>query len=234
MPLDEETRNPSQQASDASCGPAAAAWLKLSDFDNSDYDPGRGIVVRTLWYFCSVALFESGWLPVSGLKIRLLRLFGANVGSGVVIKPNVRIKFPWRLKVGDHCWIGQEVWIDNLDDVEIGDNVCISQLCYLCTGSHDHRRRTFDLIIRPIRIGAGRLAGRPLHHPPGSDGRLQRSRRRRGRRQQERRSCRDRRRQPGIACRQATRACTLNRTAHAVAPPAVIRFIEKSCDPEPF
>ena len=159
MPLDEETRNPSQQASDASCGPAAAAWLKLSDFDNSDYDPGRGIVVRTLWYFCSVALFESGWLPVSGLKIRLLRLFGANVGSGVVIKPNVRIKFPWRLKVGDHCWIGQEVWIDNLDDVEIGDNVCISQLCYLCTGSHDHRRRTFDLIIRPIRIGAGAWLG---------------------------------------------------------------------------
>jgi putative colanic acid biosynthesis acetyltransferase WcaF len=159
LPLDEETRNPPREASDASCGPAAAAWLELSEFDNSDYDPGRGIVVRTLWYFCSVALFESGWLPVSGLKIRLLRLFGASVGAGVVIKPNVRIKFPWRLKVGDHCWIGQEVWIDNLDDVEIGDNVCISQLCYLCTGSHDHRQRTFDLIIRPIRIGAGAWLG---------------------------------------------------------------------------
>lgn len=159
MPLDEETRNPPQKASDASFGPAAAAWLELSEFDNSDYDPGRGIVVRTLWYFCSVALFESGWLPVSGLKIRLLQLFGARVGSGVVIKPNVRIKFPWRLKVGDHCWIGQQVWIDNLDDVEIGDNVCISQLCYLCTGSHDHRLRTFDLIIRPIRVGDGAWLG---------------------------------------------------------------------------
>jgi putative colanic acid biosynthesis acetyltransferase WcaF len=159
LPLDEVTRNSPQQASDAPGSPLAASWLELSDFDNSDYDPGRGIVIRTLWYFCSVALFESGWLPVSGLKIRLLRLFGATIGSGVVIKPNVRIKFPWRLNVGDHCWIGQGVWIDNLDDVEIGDNVCISQLCYLCTGSHDHRRRTFDLIIRPIRVGHGAWLG---------------------------------------------------------------------------
>ena len=146
-------------SSEAAADPAASSWLELSTFDNSDYDPGRGILVRTIWYFVSVIVFESGFFPVSGLKLRILRLFGGKIGQGIVIKPNVRIKFPWRLSIGDHCWIGQNTWIDNLDDVEIGDNVCISQLCYLCTGSHDHRQRTFDLIIRPIRIGAGAWLG---------------------------------------------------------------------------
>ncbi|MBL9165278.1 MAG: colanic acid biosynthesis acetyltransferase WcaF [Planctomycetaceae bacterium] len=132
-----------------------SSWVDLSGYENSNFDPGRGRVVRTLWYFCSLVFFEGGWLPVSSLKVRLLRLFGARIGRGVVIKPHVRIKFPWRLAIGDHCWIGQESWLDNMVDVEIGNHVCISQLTYLCTGSHDHRRRTFDLLPAPIRIGDG-------------------------------------------------------------------------------
>lgn len=146
---------------------SSKSWIDLSIYDNSDFDPGRGKFVRTLWYFCSVALFEGGWLPVSGIKIRLLRLFGARIGRGVVIKPNVRIKFPWRLAIGDHCWIGQESWIDNMVAVEIGDHVCISQLVYLCTGSHDHRRRTFDLLPSPIRIGDGAWIGARATLLPG-------------------------------------------------------------------
>jgi putative colanic acid biosynthesis acetyltransferase WcaF len=146
---------------------ANESWIDLSIYDNSDFDPGRGKFIRTLWYFCSVALFESGWLPVSGLKVRLLRLFGARIGRGVVIKPNVRIKFPWRLTIGDHCWIGQESWIDNMVAVEIGSHVCISQLVYLCTGSHDHRRRTFDLLPSPIRIGDGAWIGARATLLPG-------------------------------------------------------------------
>lgn len=137
----------------------APAFVDLSSFANPEYDPGRGIVVRTLWHFCSVAVFEGGLLPFSGLKVRLLKLFGASIGRGVVVKPNVRIKYPWRLSLGNHCWIGQGVWIDNLADVSIGENVCISQLVYLCTGSHNYRRRTFDLLTRPISIGDGAWLG---------------------------------------------------------------------------
>ena len=131
------------------------SWLNLAAFDNSTYDPGRGFFVRTLWYYASLLFMESGWLPSSGFKTRLLRLFGARIGAGLVIKPHVRIKYPWRLTVGDHCWIGQGVWIDNLADVRLGSHVCLSQLAYLCTGSHDHRRRTFDLVTRPIRVDDG-------------------------------------------------------------------------------
>lgn len=107
----------------------------------------------------SLLLFESGWFPVGRFKLLLLRWFGARIGKGVVIKPHVRIKNPWRLTLGDHCWIGQNVWIDNIENVAIGDHVCISQLVYFCTGSHDHRKTTFDLVARPIVVGNGTWVG---------------------------------------------------------------------------
>ncbi len=130
-------------------------FVDLSTFDNSDYNPGRGLFVRTAWYFLSLLIFESGWFPVSRIKTSLLRWFGACIGEGVVIKPHVRIKYPWRLTIGNHCWIGQDVWIDNIENVKIGSHVCVSQLVYFCTGSHDHRKQSFDLIAKPIEIGSG-------------------------------------------------------------------------------
>lgn len=131
----------------------------LSAFRNPEYDPGRGPLMRTLWYYCSLLLFESGWFPVSGVKSRILRLFGAKVGRGVNFKPHVRIKYPWRLTIGDHCWIGQGVWIDNIEDVTIDDHVCVSQLAYFCTGNHDHRTPAFDLLAKPIVVETGAWIG---------------------------------------------------------------------------
>jgi putative colanic acid biosynthesis acetyltransferase WcaF len=125
---------------------------RLQDYNSGNFETGRGPITRVVWYFTSLLIFESGWVPVSGLKCTLLRFFGAKIGRGVVIKPNVRIKFPWKLSIGNHSWIGQEVWIDNLDEVDIGDNCCISQGAYFCTGSHDHRSETFDLLTGPITV----------------------------------------------------------------------------------
>jgi putative colanic acid biosynthesis acetyltransferase WcaF len=96
-------------------------------------------------------LFNS-WLPGSAWRVGILRLFGASIGRGVVIKPHVRVKFPWKLKIGDHSWIGESVWIDNLAEVSIGSNCCISQGAYLCTGSHRWDKATFDLETWPIVI----------------------------------------------------------------------------------
>jgi putative colanic acid biosynthesis acetyltransferase WcaF len=84
----------------------------------------------------------------------LLRLFGARIGKGVVIKPGVRVKFPWRLEVGDHTWIGERAWLDNLAPISVAENCCISQEAYLCTGSHVWTSASFDLIVRPIRVNA--------------------------------------------------------------------------------
>lgn len=127
----------------------------LGEYQNESYDSGRGFVIRMIWYYVSLVVFESGWFPFSSMKSFVLRRFGASVGEGVVIHPNVRIKYPWRLSIGDHCWIGREVWIDNLDDVILESDVCISQGAYLCTGSHDHRSATFELKTGPIIVEHG-------------------------------------------------------------------------------
>jgi putative colanic acid biosynthesis acetyltransferase WcaF len=76
-----------------------------------------------------------------------------------VIKPGVRVKYPWRLTVGAAAWLGEDVWIDNLADVEIGSNACVSQGAYLCTGNHDWSDQTFGLIVKSIRIRDGAWVG---------------------------------------------------------------------------
>ena len=127
----------------------------LSDYRNQFYHPGGSVLTRIAWYYSSLLLLESSWFPVSRLKCSILRLFGAQMGQGVVIHPNVRIKYPWKLRVGDNCWIGRDAWIDNLDTVTLESDVCVSQGAYLCTGSHDHRSATFDLKTGPIVIKHG-------------------------------------------------------------------------------
>lgn len=127
----------------------------LSRFDNSWYHPGAGALKRTLWYYCNAWIFNSYWLPLSKVKCNLLRLFGAKVGKGVMIKPKVNIKYPWKLEIGNFVWIGEEVWIDNLDMVTIGDNCCISQGAFLLCGNHNYKVETFDLITKEIHLEEG-------------------------------------------------------------------------------
>jgi putative colanic acid biosynthesis acetyltransferase WcaF len=97
---------------------------------------------------------NSAW-PFSGCKKFCLRLFGAKIGKGVVIKPHVHIKYPWRLKIGNDVWIGEYVWIDNLADVRIEDHVCVSQGALLLCGNHDYKKSTFDLITGDIELRQG-------------------------------------------------------------------------------
>jgi putative colanic acid biosynthesis acetyltransferase WcaF len=132
----------------------AASVLKVSlrDFDNSLFRRGRPILVEAMWMVAS-ALFVESRIPGSMHRRLLLRLFGARIGKRVAIKPGVRIKFPWRLSIGSDSWIGEDVWIDNLDRVKIGNNCCLSQGAYICTGSHDWSSPRFDLITKPVTIG---------------------------------------------------------------------------------
>src|SRR5262249_27347924 len=107
--------------------------------------------VEALWLLIQPLLLSSS-LPGSGMRVRLLRLFGARIGSGVTIKPGVRVKFPWRLVVGDHSWVGEQVWLDNLAEIRIGSHCCLAQAVYLCTGTHDWSRRGFNLATMPIVV----------------------------------------------------------------------------------
>ena len=126
----------------------------LSTYSNSDYKPGPGWK-KFLWYLINICFFRTGICPFSGFKVSLLRMFGARLGKGVVIKPYVNIKYPWLLSVGNFSWIGEKVWIDNLDKVEIGSHCCISQGAMLLCGNHDYKKTTFDLVTQPITLEDG-------------------------------------------------------------------------------
>ena len=119
----------------------------------SDWHPGASVLVRTLWFCVGSPLLSARWLPGSPWRVALLRAFGAQIGSGCRLKPGLRVKFPWRLVVGHHCWLAEDAWIDNLAPVTLGDRVCLSQGAYLCTGNHDFRSPGFELLLGPITIG---------------------------------------------------------------------------------
>jgi putative colanic acid biosynthesis acetyltransferase WcaF len=131
----------------------------LSSFNNSWYKPGGGRLKRALWFAVNGLFFRNSLNPFSGLKCQLLRCFGAKVGKGVNIKPAVNIKYPWRLTIGNYSWIGENVWIDNLDEVIIGDNCCISQGAMLLCGNHSYKKSAFDLIIGKIILEDGAWVG---------------------------------------------------------------------------
>jgi putative colanic acid biosynthesis acetyltransferase WcaF len=126
----------------------------LSAYNNSWYKPGSPLK-RFFWHYTNSIFFKSGFFPIYRLKVFLLRLFGAKVGKGVLVKPFVNIKYPWFLAIGDHVWIGENVWIDCYTTVTIGNNVCISQGALLITGNHDHSKTGFDLFIKKITIEDG-------------------------------------------------------------------------------
>ena len=141
--------------------------IRLDQYNNAWYRPGRSRLVQAAWVFLGLPVLRSRLLPSSALRVSLLRLFGAAVGAGVVVKPGVHVKYPWHLAVGDHCWLGEGCWIDNLTTVRLGSHVCVSQGAYLCTGNHDWKDPAFGLRIAPISLGDGAWAGARCTLMPG-------------------------------------------------------------------
>lgn len=127
----------------------------LSNYNNFPYKTGGNLIKRVLWYYTNAVVFKSSLIPFYGIKNFILRLFGANIGKEVEIKPGVNIKYPWRLTIGNEVWIGENVWIDSLVPVIIGNNVCISQGAVLLTGSHNYKKASFDLLTGGIIIEDG-------------------------------------------------------------------------------
>lgn len=141
--------------------------MRLDTFSNAYFSRGASKFKEGFWWIVRSVLFAP-WFPIpSFLKVAALRLFGAKVGHGVVIRSRVNITFPWRLSIGDHVWIGEEVLILSLAPVTIASHVCISQRAFLCTGSHRFRSESFDLVTKPITIGEGSWIAANVFVGPG-------------------------------------------------------------------
>lgn len=118
------------------------------------YDKGRGWATQALWVVVQNTIFCRVWCP-NALRIGLLRVFGAQVGVGVLIRHRVRIQWPWKLTIGNNSWVGTDAELYNLDHITIGNDVCISQHSYVCTGSHDRHSPTFEFDNAPIVLEDG-------------------------------------------------------------------------------
>lgn len=127
----------------------------MSIYSKRGYKPGRNVIIRALWYIVNYTFFVSPFFPFNGIKRLILRIFGAKIGKGVVIKPRTNIKYPWMLTIGNYSWIGENVWIDNLAQVSIGSNCCISQGALIETGSHNYKSTDFHLITKPVTFEDG-------------------------------------------------------------------------------
>jgi len=138
----------------------------LSKFNNDWYKPGANIFKRVLWYYTNIVFFKSSF-PLYGIKRFLLKLFGAKIGKSVVIKPHVSIKYPWNLTVGNYVWIGENAWIDNLGQIKLLDNSCVSQGALLLCGNHNYKKSTFDLMVGNITIEEGAWVGAKAIVCPG-------------------------------------------------------------------
>jgi putative colanic acid biosynthesis acetyltransferase WcaF len=140
--------------------------VDLSKFANPEYQPGS-FLKRSLWFVVNSIFIKSAH-PFSFLRAIVLKSFGARIGKGCILRPGLNIKHPWLLHIGDHTWIGENVWIDNLTNVTIGNHVCISQGATIITGNHRWDKVSFDLTTHPITIEDGAWIGAKSTLLPGA------------------------------------------------------------------
>lgn len=130
--------------------------VQLGSFDaNKNFSRGASKPKEAVWYIIKVIFFLSALPFPYRFKAWLLRMFGAKIGRGVIIKPRVNIHFPWKLSIGNDVWIGEEVFMLNFEQLTIGDNVCVSQRVLLCGGNHNYKDPEMPYRNGPISLHNG-------------------------------------------------------------------------------
>ncbi len=107
---------------------------------------------RLVWNIFYFIFFRFSPKPFHGWRVFWLRLFGAQVGRGVHVYPQVQIWAPWNLILKDECGIANGVILYSQGKITIGRRVVVSQGSYICAGTHDYSVPGFPLITKPIVI----------------------------------------------------------------------------------
>lgn len=129
--------------------------MELSLFNPKEgFDRGKPLYFVALWYLFKMIFFLSAFPWPINLKVFILRCFGSKIGSGFYLQPEVSIHFPWKLEVGDNCWIGKQTEIHNMEFLKIEDNVAIAHRVLITTGSHDFSKKRHPYRNQPTTIGS--------------------------------------------------------------------------------
>lgn len=128
---------------------------------------GRSALWVQTWWLVEATLFRCSPQFAYGFRAWLLRCFGAGVGQHSVIRPTVRVTYPWKVSLGDHVWIGDDVVLYSLGDIHVGHHTVVSQRSYLCAADHDHLQSDFPIRARPIRIDDQVWIGADVFIGPG-------------------------------------------------------------------
>jgi putative colanic acid biosynthesis acetyltransferase WcaF len=114
--------------------------------------PLRRRLWRVAWAVVEMTLFRYSFHTSNAWRARLLRSFGAQIGSGCTVRRTARVYYPWNLRMGSVSALGDRAEVYNLGTVTIGDRVIVSQEAYLCAGTHDYRDPGMPLLTPPITI----------------------------------------------------------------------------------
>jgi putative colanic acid biosynthesis acetyltransferase WcaF len=128
---------------------------------------GRSAVVVQLWWVAQSLLFHTSPQVAYGFRNWLLRLFGARIGQHVIIRPTARITYPWKLTIGDYAWIGDDVVLYTLGEIDIGAHAVVSQSSYLCAADHDYAQQDFPIRDQKIVIGEQAWVAADVFIAPG-------------------------------------------------------------------
>lgn len=114
-------------------------------------------VARLAWNITWLALAR--WTPehfgvFNRWRILLLRLFGAKIGKGCVVKASCEVWQPWKLSIGDYVALSEHVICYTVDRISIGDQTTVSRDAFLCCAGHDVTSPIMELTYAPITVGA--------------------------------------------------------------------------------
>ena len=115
----------------------------------------RNRVERVLWHIVWLLLCRFTPAPLHRWRALVLRCYGARVGCGVRVHGSVAIWHPGNLTLGDGVLVGPGARLYDQGAIAIGTGSVISQRAHLCASTHDIADPDFQLVCRPIAIGAG-------------------------------------------------------------------------------
>jgi putative colanic acid biosynthesis acetyltransferase WcaF len=147
--------------------PKEMAMQKLQSFKLPNEFRRQSAVVVQIWWLVQSTLFACSPQFMYGWRRWLLRLFGAKVGKGVLVRPSAKVTYPWNVSIGDFAWIGDDVVLYSLGEIEIGANAVVSQRSYLCAASHDYTQPDFPIYAKKICIGSQTWLATDVFVAPG-------------------------------------------------------------------